>query len=413
MNRPHPLWQLAFGWMNFALAVPSIYLMLGMPLIMRQHGWSGTEIGLFQLAALPTIFKFLFALPIQKFNLGRGHFVSWLWGLSIPLLMLFFWLSTHDLIDHPRLLFIFTFIISILLTCLDIPLNALAVQFFSRSQQIVTGSIRSAALFLGAIIGGGIMLLLHNHSGWYLPFIVMASFVAIGLIPFIFLRRYAQLIPHTPNLTTTKDNIIHRWKTFFQQPHAKAWVSLLIFGFPFIGAVWLYLKPMLLDYGLSVANVALMIGTVGGIFGAISSLCASQLAKYLGIAKTMMIYFVISIIAILLFTFSLWIKVDVIYLIIWALLISIGMGGISALLFGLTLLFTRKDNNAADYGLQTTLFTISRIGVPVLAGILLDHSGQINMLLFLVSGVTIALIITWYNRHIIQAKQKNTVDENI
>ena len=81
--------QLLFGWMNLVLAVPSIYLMLGMPLVMRQHGWSGTEIGLFQLAALPAIFKFLFAVPVQRVRLGRGHFVHWLLLLSALLLALY------------------------------------------------------------------------------------------------------------------------------------------------------------------------------------------------------------------------------------------------------------------------------------------------------------------------------------
>lgn len=413
MNKPKFLWQMAFGWMNFALAVPSIYLMLGMPLMMRQYGWSGTEIGLFQLAALPTIFKFLFAVPIQKIDLGRAHFVSWLYALSVPLIILFFWLSSHNLIQQPQLLFIFTFIISILLTCLDIPLNALAVQFFSRTQQIATGSIRSAALFLGAIVGGGIMLLLHHRFGWHLPFILMAIFIIIGLIPFIFLRQHAQLNRQPNHLPSSKTNILHDWKTFFEQPYAKAWMGLLILGFPFIGAAWLYLKPLLLDYGLSIANVALMIGTVGGIVGAMSSLCAGRLAKHLGIAKTMMIYFVISILAILLFTLALWLKISATYLVVFALLIGVGMGGISALLFGLTLLFTRKENNAADYGLQTTLFTISRIGIPIFAGILLDYSGQISMLLFLVTGVTMALIIAWFSRNTIQAKQQHAISEQV
>ena len=30
--------QLLFGWLNFVLVVPSIYLMLGLPLVMREHG---------------------------------------------------------------------------------------------------------------------------------------------------------------------------------------------------------------------------------------------------------------------------------------------------------------------------------------------------------------------------------------
>lgn len=64
--------QLLFGWMNLVLAVPSIYLMLGLPLVMRQHGWSGTEIGLFQLAALPAVFKLVLAMPVQRVRLGAG-----------------------------------------------------------------------------------------------------------------------------------------------------------------------------------------------------------------------------------------------------------------------------------------------------------------------------------------------------
>ena len=34
--------QLLFGWLGFVLVVPSIYLLLGLPLVMREHGWSGT-----------------------------------------------------------------------------------------------------------------------------------------------------------------------------------------------------------------------------------------------------------------------------------------------------------------------------------------------------------------------------------
>ncbi|MEG1707403.1 MAG: MFS transporter [Acinetobacter sp.] len=405
MKQRNFAWQFAFGWMNFAFAVPSIYLMLGMPLIMRQHGWSGTEIGLFQLAALPTILKFLFALPVQKINLGNGHFVSWLWGLSVPLVALLIWLSTQNMINQPIQLFIFTFVMSMLLTWLDIPLNALAVQFFSRTQQIHAGSIRSAALFLGAIVGGGIMVLLHSHYGWQLPLVIIAIFILIGLIPFAYLRKHAQLSLITTDRSTTLYNVIQDWKEFFQQPYIKSWMALLILGFPFIGAVWLYLKPMLLDYGLSVQNVAFWVGIIGGIVGAVSSLIAGILAQHVGIAKTLNLYLSISILAILLLAFSLWLKLSPAWLIAWALCVGIGMGGVSALLFGLTFLFTRSTHNAIDYGLQTTLFTISRIGVPILAGMLLDYYGYFTMLCLLSFGIMIALVMSLKAQPAIEMKQ--------
>ena len=108
--------QLAFGWMNLVLAVPAIYLMFGMPLVMRQHGWSGTEIGLFQLAALPAVFKFLLALPVQRLRLGRGHFVHWLLLLGAVLLALFWLIGRHNLIEQRLPLFALTFAISIAAT---------------------------------------------------------------------------------------------------------------------------------------------------------------------------------------------------------------------------------------------------------------------------------------------------------
>ena len=55
-----------FGWLNLSLTAPSIYMWLGLPLIMRQHGWSGMDIGLFQLAGLPALFKFALALPVER-----------------------------------------------------------------------------------------------------------------------------------------------------------------------------------------------------------------------------------------------------------------------------------------------------------------------------------------------------------
>lgn len=398
-NANHGCWQFVVGWMNFAFAVPSIYFMLGMPLIMRQQGWTGTEIGLFQLAALPILLKFILALPIQHISLGKKHFVRWLWVISIPLILILLSLSFFNLLNQPLILFFFTLTISLLLTWLDIPLNALAVHIFSRQQQINTGSIRSAALFLAAIVGGGIMVLLQNQFGWQLPLILMAGFILIGLIPFGFLK----ISPLKPNVAALSSDlslmkIKQDLKGFFAQPHALGWLALLILGFPFIGAVWLYLKPLLSDYGLSINQIALLVGVVGGIVGALSSIIAGQAVKKIGIDKTLLLYFSISILAIILLMIGLSLHLTTLWIITSALLVAVGMGGISALLFALTYLFTRTDTVATDYALQTTLFTLSRITVPILAGIVLDHFGQISMLSLLCLGVLTAFIICYLIR---------------
>jgi hypothetical protein len=75
--------QALIGWLNLALTAPGVYLWLGLPLVLRQHGWTGTAIGLFQLASLPTVFKFLLAMPLDGRGRRRGAYRGWAAGLLL------------------------------------------------------------------------------------------------------------------------------------------------------------------------------------------------------------------------------------------------------------------------------------------------------------------------------------------
>ncbi len=393
------LWslQLLFGWMNLVLAVPSIYLMFGMPLVMRQHGWSGSEIGVFQLAALPAVFKFLLALPVQRLRLGKGHFVHWLLLLGLALLALFWLIGRQNLIEQRLPLFLLTFAISIAATWADIPLNALAVQCLPRSEQLRAGSIRAAALFLGAIVGGGLMLLVQARLGWEMPFLLMGAALAIGSLPFLFLRGSAGL--EAAPAQGRAQGFAADWAGFFGQPGAHQWTWLLLTGFPFIGAAWLYLKPLLLDQGLPLEQVAWIVGIAGGVTGALFSLIGGRLIPMLGTARAIVLYLLAALAALLLLSLTVWAQLGPRWLVASALLLAASMGAVSALMFGLTLFFTRRQRNAADYGLQSTLFTLTRLAVPVAAGVMLDRLGQVGMLLGLSLGVLCAFALAWRVRH--------------
>lgn len=388
--------QLLFGWLNLALAVPSIYLMFGMPLVMRQYGWSGTEIGLFQLAGLPAVFKFLLAVPVQRMRLGNGHLVHWMLLLGALLLALYWLIGRHDLIEQRLALFTMTFAISIIATWMDIPLNALAVQWLPRSEQLRAGSIRSAALFIGAIVGGGAMLLVQSRLGWQAPFLLMAAALVLGLLPLLVLRKRAQAATSEP---VEPPGLVAEWMSFFAQPGARQWSWVLLSAFPFIGAAWLYLKPLMLDQGMAMEQVAWLVGIAGGATGAISSLLFGRLIPVLGPARAILCYLLAALLALLLLTVSVWLRLGPAWLTASVLLLAASMGAVSALMFGLTLCFSRRGNTASDYGLQSSLFVISRLAVPVAAGLLLDRLGQHGMLACLSAGLLVALLLAWRVRH--------------
>ncbi|OCX15327.1 MFS transporter [Ectopseudomonas hydrolytica] len=402
--------QLLFGWMNLVLAVPSIYLMFGMPLVMRQHGWSGTEIGLFQLAALPAIFKFLFAVPVQRVRLGRGHFVHWLLLLSALLLALYWLIGRHNLIGDRVMLFALTFAISIAATWADIPLNALAVQWLPRSEQLRAGSIRSAALFLGAIVGGGAMIVVQSRLGWQAPFWLMGGGLLIGALPFLLLRAQAALPEQTASGDAPAPGVMADWAGFFNQPGARQWTLLLLTSFPFIGAVWLYLKPLMLDMGMPLEHVAFIVGIVGGMTGALFSLLGGRLAPILGTARAIALYLLAALCALALLTLTVWAELGPTWLIASAICVAASMGAVSALMFGLTMFFTRRQRNASDYGLQTTVFTVARLAVPIAAGVLLDRLGYTGMLLVLTLGVLLSFVLAWRVRGKVERSAQSILD---
>ena len=377
--------QLLFGWLGFVLVVPSIYLLLGLPLVMREHGWSGTDIGLFQLAGLPAVFKFLLALPVQRYRFQRGHYRNWAMLLCLLLAVLLVAASQLSITGNPLYLFGLAFAASVLATWADIPVNALAIKLLPQSEQVRAGSIRSAALFLGAIVGAGVMLLVQSRWGWQAPFLLMAGGLLLALLPLARLREgHAQGPTSAPVSPALAD-----WSGYFRQPGARLWTWVLLTSFPFVGAAWLYLKPLLLDQGMVAPKVALIAGVGGGVVGAVASLLGGRLIQRIGPGRAIPLFMLWALISLLALTAAVGLRADMVWLVAAAFLLATAMGAVSTLVFALMMFFSREHRQAADYGLQASLFVLTRVLVPIGAGVLLDRSGHVGML----AGLSLAMAL--------------------
>lgn len=377
--------QLLFGWLNLVLVVPSIYLLLGLPLVMREHGWSGTDIGLFQLAGLPALFKFLLALPVQRYRSVRGHYRVWVMLLCLLLALLLVLVSQQAITANRWYLFGLAFAAGALATWADIPLNALAIKLLPQSQQIRAGSIRAAALFLGAIVGGGVMLLVQNRWGWQQPFLLMAAGLLLSLLPLACLREgRAEGLSAAAGGPALVD-----WAGYFRQPGARLWTWVLLSSFPFVGAAWLYLKPLLLDQGMAAQQVALIAGVGGGVVGALASLLGGRVLQCLGPGRAMPLFMLWGLFALLALTTAVGLQAGMAWLVAATFLLATAMGAVSTLVFALMMFFSRGHRQAADYGLQASLFVLTRMLVPIAAGVLLDHSGHLGML----AGLSLAMFV--------------------
>ncbi len=389
----HGLAQALFGWLNLALTAPGVYLWLGLPLVLRQHGWSGTAIGLFQLASLPTVFKFLLAMPLDRRGAGRGGYRRWTVALLLAYAAVLLALGWRDLLNDGAMLFALAAAAALAGTWADVPVNALAIRVLPAASRAWAGGIRSVALCLGAIAGGGLMLLAQARWGWQAPFLIMAAALASGAALTLLLREIAD----TVDAERADDGAIATRQAiaYLRLPASRRWLPLLALLFPFIGAGWFYLKPLLLDHGLAPERVAWLVGVVGGAVGALGSIAGARLLKHLGPGLAVPLHAGLGAAVLAALALAVGLDAAPAVLVACAMAVAASMGATAALVFGLMMSHARPGLQALDYGIQSSVFALTRIAAPLAAGVLLDIAGAGAMLAALAIGATGVLALAW------------------
>lgn len=395
MNSPYRWPHAVFGLFNLALTAPSVYLMLGLPLLMRQHGWSGTEIGLFQLAGIPALFKVLLALPVERYRPARQPYLRWSLLAGAGYLLTLLLLALLGVSTHKGVLFALILASALLATWADIPINALAIKLLPASERLRAGGMRSAALFSGAILGGGVMLLVQQALGWAAPFLLMSGLLLLALALLCTLKETADCQPAMPLPPLSVLG------GFFRQPGVRPWSLLLLSYFPFVATAWVYLKPLLLDYGFSVSHVAWISGIGGGCLGAMSSIAAVRLVRRASLPSVLPLCALINFLVLALLTGVVWQGAGAAWLMGASFLLALAMGATSSLAFSLMMDFAREYSQAADYGIQASLFALGRLAVPPVAGVLLDRYHYQGMLLTLTLAALGVVILAATQRHVI------------
>jgi len=387
------LLQLMFFWFNVSLTLPVTWLMLGLPLILHQQGWSGRELGLFQLAALPAVFKLWLALPVERGRLFRQRYKSWGSLLWLLLAVLFALLSQFDVQQNKSLLFVLLLGCSLLLAWCDVPVNALAIALFSDSEQPRAGSVRAAALFTGAVGGSGIMLLIWQHYGWAAPCLLMSGAALLCAL-------LLHLLPEPPAGAHRRIELL----SFFRQPGGKSWYPLCVLAFPFLGSGWLWLKPLLLDAGLPMQQVIMWVGVGGSVTGAAVSLLSARWVTRGNASAALPLWLTVASLSLLLLAAGVILHLPAGALLAISALMACAIGGLSALMFMLMMVFSRAENRAVDYGIQASLFTLSRLSVPLFSGVLLDLFGGGVMLATLAVCTLLVALYAWRQRQVMAVR---------
>lgn len=392
--------HLLIGWINLAMSAPVIFLYIGLPLVLRQQGWSGTEIGLLQLAGLPALLKLLLATWVERMPIGRRSYRNWAAGLIAAYVGLLVLLALHDpAVSSPWVLFALAVALNLAVAWADIPVNALAIRLLPDGERQRAGTIRSAATSLAAIMGGGMMLVLHGRFGWAVPALVLAACLALALPLLLLTGPMRALFPDQaraagPAMRRAPAAGLAEWGSYFRMTGHGQWALLLAFYVPFIGAVWVYLKPLLLDHGLAAEQIAVAIGMIGGLISALSGIAAGQLSRRIGMQAALPLVALLCLAAILALMGVLAWQAPAGLVLATALTIAVALGAASGLIFAQMMQMVRPGLTALDYGIQSNIFILARTIIPLMAGVMFDRLGPVGMLAGLALGTLAGLILS-------------------
>lgn len=367
--------NILFSILFTAILTPMIFFVMGLPMILQIKGFDASLIGIFQLAGLPMIFKFLMSPPIDKIVFEKKHYKKWTFYIGILYILLLTIISFLSLGNSIYPVFIAILITAFISTFMDIPLNALAIKTFTKEQSLSAGSYKISAYSMASLLGGGIFLLVFNHLGWNLTFILMALLVLFSLVALYFIEENDEII-YLERISSK--NII----TFFKQKDIGIWIFILSFYFVSISALWVFMKPYLIHKGVKPDDVAIWVGIYGSFIAILGGALSNYIGKKFSKKNLLIIFMFFNIFSTSLLIFIEQYNLTFYYLIISVTFIALAIALSSAIIFSMIMDYSRKESRAIDYSVQSSIFSFTRIISAVIAGIIVSNFGFDKMFIF-------------------------------
>ncbi|MFT3994271.1 MAG: MFS transporter [Dysgonomonas sp.] len=368
-----------FFCLYIAQTIPMSFFSTVLPVIMRQQNFSLEMIGALQLLKLPWVFKFLWSPAIDRSCHRLSDYKKWIFSSELIYAAIIFSISFLDFHVTPYLivgLIVLSFIAS---ATQDIATDALAVISFNKRDKSFVNSMQSMGSFAGAMVGGGLLLLLYHKVGWSSLLPYLAVFVIIALIPLVFFKN-SQVADTTPKkLSKPHPNDL---LGFFKQKGIWRQIIFLFLYYAGLIGILAMLKPMLVDYGYNIKEIGIMSGVVGTSIGCLTSLCGGFIVRYIGRYASRILFAFMIIISALYFYLLVTvfpINTATLHLGISLLWGSYGMATI--VVYTTAMDCVRKGYEGTDFTIQTVITHLSGMLMAILSGKLAGSFGYNNLFL--------------------------------
>lgn len=294
-NHPRVHKLALLGSLYISQYIPLMFFVQALPVFMREQGASLESIGLIYLLGLPLLFKVFWSPWIDRHGYTRwGHYRFWIVTFQfllagIAALCAFVSLQTNFIVLFGLLMAMAT-----LAASQDIATDALAVGLLTPSERGWGNGIQMAGNYLGAMLGGGVMLVLLNQWGWTRSLLALALMVVVALVPILRHREHLPQEHAKTDLPMWMDLV-----NFYRRPGVWRWLMLLTLYVVGGSMAESMFRPLLVDIGLSLADIGWLLGVVGNGASIVGAVVSGLLVVPLGRRRSLLVFGLLQTLAIL------------------------------------------------------------------------------------------------------------------
>lgn len=316
----------------------------------------------------------MWAPLLERFPLTRlGRRRSWMLCTQIPLVFLIGTLGFWRPADEMTVLVIISVALAIFSATQDIVLDAYRREILYTDGELAMGnSISVQAYRVAGMVPGSLGFILADHISWDLNFMVMASFMLIGIILSALISEPKGVAPPPQSLWQAT---IIPFREFFKRRALKPALALLAFMFLYklgdsmatalISVFYIDLGFSMTTIGSVVKAVSLWSVILGGIIGAV-------VVVYIGINRALWIFGVVQMATILGFVWLYQVGADPLVLVVVVGGEYLGAGLGSSALVAFIARETSRLAVATQFALFTALTSLPRVVAASFTGVIVE-----------------------------------------
>ena len=359
-----------FFCLYIAQMVPSSFLMTALQVIMREGQYSLATIGLLNLVRLPWTIKFLWSPFIDRHCVTVGDYKRTI--VTTELIYAVALLATGLINVHSEItLVIILACISMLASATqDIATDALAILAFKKHDHSMLNSMQSMGAFGGAVIGGGLLLILLKSYGWNVVVPCLALFVTMMIIPLL-LNTHIKIENEKPRERAKWTDIFR----FFTRKEIWPQIGFLILYYMGIIGILSMLRPYLVDKGYDMKEIGFLMGIVGTSVSFVMAWFSGVLIRRIGIHKARIIVADMIILAPTYFLATTFMEYNKVTFLIGLMYLQGCYGLATVVLYTTSMQCVRPGREGTDFTIQIVISHLTGLLVAVLAGSIAHLTG--------------------------------------